>query len=138
MNRWSFPDERIHWQKEVVFLLLIGILFVFLIHKGKLERYVELLGTVNEEKTVTVVVSLEQLPQLLQEEVCWIDQRKYSYRVERVEQDILIEENQFYKQVTLKVAMPSDLLQVNAVFSLLISKEQKAIFDILPSCLKEG
>lgn len=138
MNNWNQPNEKENWKKECFFLLFLGILFSFLIKKCAIGTYIEILGTIREDRTVMVIVSLEQLPQLLEGRSCWIDKKSYSYQVLEVQEDILIEGRQFYKQVTLNVALPSDLLQVNSMFSLLISKEQKSLFHILPSCFKEG
>ncbi len=120
MNKKSFPSFY-----GIIFLMIVIISLGFL----KIDRYYELEGYVLED-LVVVNVDLDQLSKLNQNNILYIENRKYEYSIYDYEEEIMEYNMHFYKRVRIQINLDEKWNYDYNIIKIKFQIDKKTIFGL--------
>lgn len=125
---------------KILFIWIIFLTFIIcgclIINKTfKLTNYYKIHGVVNE-KSVSAYINFNDLDRLVHNDLLYINNEKYSYKVDQISEDMIISDNSYYKEVLLNINLKGKDFINNNVIDIQIIIEEMTILEYIVNLIK--
>lgn len=89
-----------------------------------------------KDKSVIIYVSVKDLYKVVNNSTLYINNRKYNYKIQKISEEIITNNNNFYKEITLYVNLDYKLLIDNNIVELKFIVNEMTIFEYIVNLIK--
>lgn len=122
-------------KSSTIILFVIIILFLLLSNILEYEPFYDISAIYNNSK-VTLFVKLKDLDNVLDDDYLIIDNKKYDYYIESIDQDLLIDNNLNYKKININIDLPMKYRVNNLIINFRKRREKKKIIYYLKDLIR--
>ena len=116
--------NKIHSSTIILFVIIISILL--LSNTIEYESFYDITAIYNNSK-VSLLVNLNDLDNVLDNNYLILNNKKYNYYIESIDEDLLIDNNLNYKKVNINIKLPKKYQINNLIINFRKRREKKKI-----------
>lgn len=89
-----------------------------------------------KDKSIIIYVSVKDLYKVVDNNVLYINNKKYNYKIQKISKEIITDNTNFYKEITLHVNLDYKLLIDNNIVQLKFVVNEMTIFEYIVNLIK--
>lgn len=136
-------DYLLRYKIKIPKILLGWIIFLTFIICGCLiinktfnfTEYYKIQGVVNE-KSVSVYITYNDLYKIINNNTLYIKNEKYNYRVDKINEEIIVSNNNYYKEVLLNINLKEEQFIDNNLIDIQIIIKEMTILEYIVNLVK--
>ena len=125
--------NKIHSSTIILFVIIISILL--LSNTIEYESFYDITAIYNNSK-VSLLVNLNDLDNVLDNNYLILNNKKYNYYIESIDEDLLIDNNLNYKKVNINIKLPKKYQINNLIINFRKRREKKKIIYYLKDLIR--
>ena len=125
--------NKIHSSTIILFVIIISILL--LSNTIEYESFYDITAIYNNSK-VSLLVNLNDLDNVLDNNYLILNNKKYNYYIESIDEDLLIDNNLNYKKINININLSKKYQVNNLILNFKKRKEKKKIIYYLKDLIR--
>ena len=126
IDEYIILNKKNKIKSSTIILFVIILLFLLLSNILEYESFYDISAIYNNSK-ITLFVNLKDLDNVLDNDYLIIDNKKYNYYIESIDEDLLIDNNLNYKKINININLPKKYQINNLIINFRKRREKKKI-----------
>lgn len=126
INEYIILNKMNKTISSTIILFVIIILILLLSNILEYESFYDIIAIYDNSK-VSLLVNINDLNNVIDNDYLILDNRKYNYSIESIDEDLLIDNNLNYKKVNINIELPKKYQVNNLIINFKKSRGKKKI-----------
>ena len=135
IDEYIILNKKNKINSSTIILFVIILLILLLSNVLEYESFYDISAIYNNSK-VTLFVNLKDLDNVLDNDCLIIDNKKYNYYIESIDEDLLIDNNLNYKKITININLPKKYQINNLIINFRKRREKKKVIYYLKDFIR--
>ena len=135
IDEYIILNKKNKIKSSTIILFVIILLFLLLSNILEYESFYDISAIYNNSN-VTLLVNLNDLNNVLNNDYLIIDNKKYNYYIESIDEDLLIDNNLNYKKINININLPKKYQINNLIINFRKRREKKKIIYYLKDLIR--